>query len=103
MQNFRGKTHRTEFFLYNVENFMLVGDVSLNREKNKAVSHFEQESDVEFMLDERPIKGTSITNKQSLNADSQINVVMRMHFVMHTFLNLLVTDQEANEIIGYRI
>ena len=38
-QNFR-QGHETEFFLYNVENFLLSGEVSLDRSKNYPQSNF---------------------------------------------------------------
>lgn len=38
-QNLR-RGHETEFFLYKVENFLLSGDVSLDRSKNQSDSQF---------------------------------------------------------------
>ena len=38
-QSFK-RTHETEFFLYNVDTFLLVGDVSLDRRQNTRVDDF---------------------------------------------------------------
>lgn len=80
--------------MYNVENVLLVGDVSLNREKNKQVSQFDLTEDVEFQLDDRTITAKAISNVDNLNATSEISVVMRMHFLVNTFLNMYVENSE---------
>lgn len=80
---------------------MLIGNVSLDRDKNKAVSNFELTEDTEFQLDNRTILASAITNSTDLNSSSELSIVMRMHFVVHTFINLYVTDGE-NEIIGIK-
>jgi len=59
--------------------------------------------DNQFELDNREITATSITNTQKLNANSDITVAMRMHFVVHTFLNLYVCDESNNDVIGCNI
>lgn len=76
--------------MHNVENYLLIGDVSLNRDKNKQVSQFDLTEDVEFELDNRTITAKSISNVDSLNASSELTVVMRMHFQVNTFLNMYV-------------
>ena len=40
------KSHDTQFYLYNVQNYLLCGDVSIDRTKNKA------KPEEEFMLEE---------------------------------------------------
>jgi hypothetical protein len=86
-----------------VENYLLIGDVSLDRDKNKALSVFDIDYDNEFELDNRKITATTITNTHKLNSTSDVSVVMRMHFVVHTYLNLFVSDEAGNDVIGYQI
>ena len=44
VQSMRGhKHHDTQFFLYNVENIMLSGDVDMDRRKNKAFTQYVSE------------------------------------------------------------
>lgn len=78
--------------MYNVENYLLIGNVSLNRDKNKQVSQFDLTEDVEFLLDDRTITAKAISNVDNLNASSEITVVMRMHFLVNTFLNMYITN-----------
>ena len=49
IQNLRGgeKIHKTEFYLYNVDNYALLGDVSIDRAKNVPETSFIEEEDQE--------------------------------------------------------
>ena len=54
-QNLRGglSRHDTDFFLYNIETFLLVGDVSLDRSKNVPVTDFLLEEMQEIEINNR--------------------------------------------------
>ena len=54
-QNLRGppSVHGTSFFLYNVENFVLCGDIGIDREKNKPESAFIMEENQDLTVNER--------------------------------------------------
>lgn len=107
-QSLRGgnNLHDTQFYLYNVENFLLVGDVSLDRSKNKPETDFIKEEDQEVTVDEGlVVKCDQIASVRDLmQGQARVRVLMRMHFLVHTYINLYVWDPENEaELVGYRM
>ena len=100
----RGKLHDTDFFLYKIENFLLCGDVSLDRAKNKPVEEYMYEDDTPLEFDGKEIKVKQIAKIKDISMQSEAVLMMRLHFMVHTFLNVYVWDPESKaEVFGYRI
>lgn len=105
MQNHRGQgNHQTEFFLYDVENIMLLGDVKIDRRENKPVTEFMFEDDQPIEFNGKEIKVKQIAKINDIGVKSESVLIMRMHFLIHTFINLYVWDPKVKaEVMGYRI
>ena len=63
----RGKFHDSEFFLYNVENIVLYGDVSMDRAKNKPVTEYAYEDDVPIEFNGKSLKVKQIAKVKGLS------------------------------------
>lgn len=52
------KGHSTEFFLYNVDTFLLCGDVSVDRTKNHPVDKFMKNEETDMFINGKEIRAT---------------------------------------------
>ena len=68
-QNLRGPKdiHKTEFFLYNVENIMLFNGVGIDRSLNKPVTNFSKEEKTEIKVKDKILNYTMYANKKQVN------------------------------------
>ena len=98
------KHHETQFFLYNVENFVLCGDVSLDRTQNIPVDNYLLESDQVIKVDDKDVKCEQIGQVKTMSNDARARLVMRLHFLVHSYINMYVWCPESKqEVVGYRM
>ena len=89
--------HQTEFFLYDIENILLSGNVTLDRTLNQDVSKFCFTPNTPFQLNLKHASGPKDKQEDfeafhissvDIEKNSKVQVVMRMHFVVHTYINM---------------
>ena len=104
LQNMRGQRHQTELFLYDAETFFLCGDVSLERDKNRPATEFTRREGTPYVVNGKEIVGTHIEHFKSLNLQAKSQLVVRLHFAVHSFINLYVWDpKKEEEVLGWKI
>ena len=83
---------------------MLCGDVSLNRDLNVPVDSFMVMRDQCLILDGKEFNHTMIAHNDFLQNDSEGLILLRLHFVVHSFINLYVEDPVTRkEVAGQKL
>ena len=82
LEHTRGKAHQTKFFLYNIEPFMLCGDVSTNRELNVPDDNFMILKNQCLSLDKQDFTHTMIAHHEFQSNSSKGLILLRLHFVV---------------------
>ena len=83
---------------------MLCGDVNTNRELNEPIDNFMVAKDQCLTLDNQDFLHTSIAHHEFLSLSAKGLILLRLHFVVHSFMNLYVLDPKTNkEVVGTKI
>lgn len=93
LENFRqAAQHRSEFFLYNIDNYVLFGEqVSLDRRKNTSVKDFIIEEGQSVNIGKTDVPCTHIGHiKDAMDSKLEVTLVMRAHLLIHSFTNMYV-------------
>ena len=85
--------HGTEFFLYNVENYLLCGDMGLDRTVNKPETDYLLEKDQEVKINGEIINCDMIGHIPTINSVPNVQVVMRLHFLVHSWINMYIVKE----------
>ena len=76
---------------------MLCGDVSLDREHNVPVDNFKVMKDQSLSLDGKEFVHTMIAHRDFMQEKSTGLILLRLHFVAHSFINLYIEDPKTNK------
>lgn len=78
--------------------------MSLDRTKNKQVTKFSQQKDVETVVNGKHILATQIQDESIQDGSALCTLVSRMHFAVHTYLNLTLENTTSNDVlIGHKV
>eukprot|EP00347_Sterkiella_histriomuscorum_P003314 403364758 len=118
IENHRKHTDETELFLFNVENYLLVNcDINRQKIKDEGLGKYKlyQKEQISFQTPAYSETGQqlflnkNLTVNQVINPDktdqsSRIFLVMRLHLLVTTYLNMYVVDSETGEpLLGHSL
>ncbi len=86
--------------MYNVENILLCGDISLDRTKNLDKDEYLIENETSLLINGQSILGKQYSAK-NINGKQYALVVMRLHFMVHTYLNLTIQNSSKEVLYGH--
>ena len=86
--------------MYNVDTFFLAGDVSLDRTKNTPSTKFSYLDQIEMNVNGKNVVGHYIQHND-ITSESLATLVLRMYFVVHSYLNLTIVDEDNQILFGH--